>query len=397
MTLDDLQFEHNSRQVGPRRTGRWIALALALLGLAFVITGGIWQRRRARAALDHATEEAAVAVVDVIHPAFGSGGNKIVLPGNAQAFYDTPIYARTSGYLKAWYVDIGRHVRKGQLLAEIEAPELDRQLQQAQANLATAQSNLNLANITANRNQRLLKTNSIAVQERDNAVATAASDKAIVEASAAEVARLEQLKAYQKIYAPFDGVVTARNTDVGTVIDAGAGGTSKELFHISAIDKLRVFVAIPEVWSRYARPGTSATLSLAEFPNREFHCTLVRTTNAIDLNTRTLLTEFDVDNRTGEILPGSYVQLHLKLPSAAAVLTVPSNTLLFRQEGLRVGVVRDGKTQLVPITIGQDYGTRVEVLSGLQPQDEIILDPADSLIDGLPVRIHAVQAAQAKP
>lgn len=394
--MEDVRLNSKSEQPRPKHRARWIALVIGLLVLAIVIAGGIRQRMRAEVALDQATEAAAIATVDVVHPAYDKGGSEIVLPGNAEAFLDTPIYARTSGYLKAWYFDIGSHVRKGQLLVEIEAPELDKQLQQARANLATAQSNLNLANITANRNERLLKTNSIAVQDRDNAVAAAASGKAAVDANTAEVARLEQLKAYQRIYAPFDGIITGRNTDIGTVIDAGAGGVSKELFHISAIDKLRVFVAIPETWSRYARPGTRATLNLTEFPNRDFPCTLARTANAIDPTTRTLLTEFDVDNRSGELLPGSYVQLHLKLPSAAAPLTVPSNTLLFRQEGLRVGVVRDGKTQLVPIVIGHDYGIKVEVISGLKPEDEVILDPSDSLIDGLQVRIHAVQGAQAK-
>jgi RND family efflux transporter MFP subunit len=394
MTMEDMQMNATSRQDRQKHRGRWVALAIALLALGGVIAGGVWQRIRAEASLGQATEAAAITTVDVVHPAYDSGGNEIVLPGNAEAYFDTAIYARTSGYLKNWYFDIGSHVRKGQLLAEIEAPELDQQLQQARANLATAHADMDLARITANRSERLLKTSSIAVQERDNAVAAAASSTAAVDASAAEVARLEELKAYQRIYAPFDGVITARNTDFGTVINAGAGGISNELFHISAIDKLRVFVAIPEVWSRYARPGITATLKLAEFPSREFPCTLVRTANAIDPSTRTLLTEFDVDNRAGELLPGSYVQLRLKLPGSASVLTVPANTLLFRQEGPRAAVVRNGRTQLVPITIGHDYGVTVEILSGLKAEDEVILDPSDSLIDGLPVRIHGVQGSQ---
>jgi RND family efflux transporter MFP subunit len=336
-----------------------------------------------------------VAYVDVVHPTVDGTGNEIVLPGSAQAFVDTPIYARTSGYLKAWYFDIGSHVRKGQLLAEIEAPELDKQLLQARANLSTAQSNYNLATITANRDQRLLKTNSISTQETDNAVAQATSTKSIADASAAELARLEQLKTYQRIYAPFDGVITARNTDVGAVIDAGAG-SAKELFHISAVDKLRVFVSVPEAWSRSARPGTKAMLNLVEFPDKSFPCTLVRSSGAIETATRTLLTEFDVDNPTGELLPGSYVQVHFKLPSSTTSIVVPANTLLFRSEGLRVGVVQNGKTKLVPITIGRDYGLSVEVLAGLQPTDAVILDPSDSLIDGLEVRIRTVQGPKKK-
>jgi RND family efflux transporter MFP subunit len=374
---------------------KWIIVFLAFVVLALVVGGGIWQRTRAEEALVNATEQAATTTVDVIHPVFDASGNELVLPGNAQAFSDTPIYARTSGYLKAWNFDIGSRVHKGQLIAEIEAPEVDQQLMQARANLATAQSNHNIAVITANRNERLLKTNSISTQETENAQAQAAATRTIADASAAELARLEQMKAYQKMYAPFDGVITVRNTDVGAVIDAGAGN-AKELFHISKIDRLRVFVPMPEMWSRYSRPGTKAELTLSEFPNRKFTCVLVRNSGAIETNTRTLLTEFDVDNSSGELFPGSYVQVHLKLPTTASALTVPANTLLFRSEGLRVGVVREGKTQLVPITIGRDFGTRVEVLSGVEPTDSVILDPSDSLIDGLSVRVRAVQGQKQK-
>ena len=236
---------------------KWTALFLFIVVIALVVGSGIWQRIRAEESLVKTTEEAATSTVDVIHPALDSTGNELVLPGNAQAYSDTPIYARTSGFLKSWNFDIGSHVRKVQLLIELEAPEVDKQLMQARANLATAQSNHNIATITANRNERLLKTNSVSTQETENALAQAAATKAISDASAAEVARLEQMKAYQRIYAPFDGVITARNTDVGAVIDSGAG-SAKELFHISKIDKLRVFVPIPEMWSRYARPGTKA-------------------------------------------------------------------------------------------------------------------------------------------
>lgn len=392
----------DAAQVNPttpkQRTGnaaRWTALIMFVVIVALVIGGGIWQRMRAEESLVKATEVAAISTVDVIHPSLDATGNELVLPGNAQAYSDTPIYARTSGFLKAWNFDIGAHVRKGQLLVELEAPEVDKQLMQARANLATAQSNHDIATLIANRDQRLLKTNSISAQETENALAQATATKAIGEASAAEVARLEQMKAYQRIYAPFDGVITARNTDVGAVIDSGAG-SAKELFHISKIDRLRIFVPIPEMWSRHARPGTKADLSLTEFPNRTFQCTLVRTSGSIETATRTLLTEFEVDNSSGELLPGSYVQVHLKLPTSASALTVPANTLLFRAEGLRIGVVKDGKTKLMPITVGRDFGTKVEVLSGVQADDSVILDPSDSLIDGLSVRVREVQGQQSK-
>jgi RND family efflux transporter MFP subunit len=368
-------------------------MLIGCLAIACVITGGIRARTRAAVALAKETEQAAVASVDVVSPRYDGSGGELVLPGNAQAYQDTPVYARTSGYLKSWHFDIGAHVKKGQLLAEIEAPELDKQLLQARANLATAEAKLNIATITANRTERLLKTNSISTQERDNAVAAAAADKAIVESNRAEVARLEQLQSYERVYAPFDGVITARNTDVGALIAAGAG-SAKELFHLGSTGKLRVYVDVPEVWSRIVRAGVRATLTLAEFPNRVFPCILVRNAGAIDPASRTLLAEFDVDNPSGELLPGAYVQLHLKLPSSVSPLTVPSNALLFRAEGVSVGVVRNDRVHLVPIRVGRDFGASVEVQSGVQPQDAVILDPSDSLTDGMPVRIHAVQESK---
>jgi RND family efflux transporter MFP subunit len=393
-----METPHENLKTSKPRTGsaaKWTALIVFVVVVALVVGSGIWQRIRAEESLVKVTEEASTSTVDVIHASLDATGNELVLPGNAQAYSDTPIYARTSGFLKAWNFDIGAHVRKGQLLVELEAPEVDKQLMQARANLATAQSNHDIATIIAKRDERLLKTNSISAQETENALAQATATKAIGEASAAEVARLEQMKAYQRIYAPFDGVITARNTDVGAVIDSGAG-SAKELFHISKIDRLRVFVPVPEMWSRHARPGTKAELSLTEFPNRTFPCTLVRTSGSIETATRTLLTEFEVDNSSGELLPGSYVQVHLTLPASASALTVPANTLLFRAEGLRVGVVKDGKTKLMPITVGRDFGTKVEVLSGVQADDSIILDPSDSLIDGLSVRVREVQGQNKK-
>jgi RND family efflux transporter MFP subunit len=393
-----METPHENLKTSKPRTGsaaKWTALIVFVVVVALVVGSGIWQRIRAEESLVKVTEEASTSTVDIIHASLDATGNELVLPGNAQAYSDTPIYARTSGFLKAWNFDIGAHVRKGQLLVELEAPEVDKQLMQARANLATAQSNHDIATIIAKRDERLLKTNSISAQETENALAQATATKAIGEASAAEVARLEQMKAYQRIYAPFDGVITARNTDVGAVIDSGAG-SAKELFHISKIDRLRVFVPVPEMWSRHARPGTKAELSLTEFPNRTFPCTLVRTSGSIETATRTLLTEFEVDNSSGELLPGSYVQVHLTLPASASALTVPANTLLFRAEGLRVGVVRDGKTKLMPITVGRDFGTKVEVLSGVQADDSIILDPSDSLIDGLSVRVREVQGQNKK-
>jgi RND family efflux transporter MFP subunit len=309
------------------------------------------------------------------------------LPGNTQAFIDSPIYSRTSGYLKDWYFDIGAHVRKGQLMATIETPELDQQLQVAQADLKSAQANLDLANTTATRYQNLLKTNSVSKQETDVATSDAAAKKAAVDASMANVRRLEQLQSFEKVYAPFDGIVTARNTDIGRLISAGQNTTPQELFHLAAIGKLRVYVAVPEAYSSAIKDGGKATLTLDEFPGRVFEGTIARNSNAIDQSTRTLNVEVDVDNPKGELLPGAYVFVHFKVPQHAAGLTLPSNTLLFRSEGLQVGVVRNGRVQLVPVKIAKDAGATVEIASGLTPNDPVILDPSDSLTRGQEVQI----------
>jgi RND family efflux transporter MFP subunit len=271
------------------------------------------------------------------------------------------------------------------LLAEIETPEIDQQLEQARADLDTAQANLNLAKITAARWQDLVSTGSVSQQETDQAVSNLSAVKAAAESSAANVRRLEQLQSFEKIYAPFNGIITARNTDIGALIDAGAT-QPKELFHMAAIRTLRVYVAVPEVYSRAALSGAPATLTLDEFPGQTFRGTLVRNANAIDLASRTLLVEVDIDNPTGQLLPGAYVFVHLKLPDETRSVTIPSNALIFRKEGLQVGLVRDGKAKLLPVKISRDYGNIVEIVSGLQPTDAVIVDPSDSLVDGTPVR-----------
>jgi len=329
----------------------------------------------------------AIPTVNVISPKIGAPAEEITLPGNTQAFTDTPIYARTNGYIKAWYADIGARVKAGQLLATIETPEIDQQLQQALADLATAQANYELAKSTAARWEFLLKTDSVSKQETDEKIGDLNAKKATVDASQANVRRLEQTQGFQKVYAPFSGVITARNIDTGSLINAGAGSPGSQLFHIAAVDKLRVYVAVPEAYSRAARSGSPADLTLNEFPGRTFHGTLVRTSNSIDPTSRTLLTEVDVNNPTGELLPGSYVFVHLKLPSQVRAFTIPSNTLLFRSEGLQVAVVRNDHAQLIPIKIGRDYGAAVEVISGLRAGEQLIVDPADSLVSGTEVQV----------
>jgi len=367
---------------------RRLAWGVALFGAAFmavIIYYGIHSRVSAESRLQAKTEEAAILTVTVALPKIADQTQEIVLPGNTQAFIDSPIYARTNGYLKRWYVDIGARVRKGELLAEIEAPELDQQLREARAQLATVEANLNLSQITAERDENLLKTRSVSTQERDNAVNSYAANKATVQSNQANVARLEQLQSFEKIHAPFDGVITARSTDVGALIDSGAN--ARELFHIAAIDKLRVYVSIPEIYSRVARPGTVADLTLDEYPGQIFHGTLVRNSNSIDYSSRTLLVEIDVTNHNRELMPGAYVQVHFKLPAGVSSVVIPSSALLFRKEGLQVGVVRNGKAELVRVTPGHDYGASMEILSGIQATDSVILNPADSLTSGTPVHI----------
>ncbi len=385
----------------PRLSGPWtgFAIAAAILAtgaLAVAIRAGITTRVAAKANLTRATEEATIPFVTTIHPREGAPLQELVLPGSTQPFSDTPIYARTSGYLKSWNFDIGAHVSHGDLLAEIDTPEIDKQLQQARAELETAQANYHLAETTAARWKALLQTDSVSRQEADEKAADLTAKKSIADSSASNVRRLEDLQSFQKIYAPFDGALTARNTDIGALIDAGANSPGKELFHLAATGTLRVFVAVPEVHSRAARPGAAATLTLDEYPGRSFSGTLVRTSNAIDPASRTLLTEIDVLNPAGELLPGAYVSVHLKLPRFIRSVTVPSNTLLFRSEGLRVALVRDGQVQLAAVKLGRDYGNTVEVISGLQASDAVVLDPADSLVSGTPVRFNSSGSGRAE-
>lgn len=397
MTVEEQQTADKAVQPeneAPRTLGgAWRGLLLVVLVggviLAYLIFSGLTQRAHANTALEHETIANSVPTVAVVAPQMTPGEDEVILPGNMQAFIDTPIWARASGYLTAWYVDIGARVKQGQLLARIEAPEVDQQLQQARDQLATSQANLKLSQITAERYSNLFKTDSVAKQDVDNAVQNAAANVAAVHSAQANVARLEQLVGYEKVYAPFDGVITMRNIDVGALVDADTNTAGKELFHLAANNTLRVYVNVPEVYSRATKSGASAYLTLNEFPGRQFHGTIVRNADAIDVNSRTLLVEVDVKNPTGELLPGSYVSVHLKLPVKVEAVTVPSNTLLFRSEGLRVAVVRDGRTVLVPVVLGHDYGDKVEILSGISAHDQVIANPSDSIVSGQQVQIAA--------
>lgn len=372
-----------------RQTGVLMVLLFLVVSgaLGALIYKGIGTRVSAESAL--VTEAHASAAIDVAvtSPKPAGGAQEVILPGNTQAFTDAPIYARTNGYLKKWYADIGARVHKGDLLAEIESPEVDAQLLQAKANLATANANLQLAQIQAARWQSLIKTNAVSQDELDQKVSALGADKAIVAADEASVRNLEDLVSFEKVTAPFDGVVTARKTDVGSLINAGVGSAAPELFHMAAIDRLRVFVSVPEQDIRAVPEGETATLFLNEFPGRTFTGKIVRNSNSIDPTSRTLLVEVDVDNPTGELLPGAYVSVHFRLPGASNSLTIPANSVLFRTEGLRVALVRDGRAQLTPVKVGRDFGDSLEVVDGLKADDQVIVNPPDSLISGAPVSI----------
>ena len=377
-------------EAGTRKAPRksWLVLVVALVVVAALLVSGIWSRVRARTTLKAETAQVALTAVSVVSPKQTAPTQEIILPGNVQPFITSPIYARTKGYLKKWYVDIGGRVKQGQLLAVIETPEVDQQLQQARSNLLTAQANLELASITKTRYQGLLKSKAVSQQDVDNAVGTYNANKAIVEADQAAVDQYTALVSFEKIYAPFDGIVTARNTDIGDLINSGSNANVKtDLFHIAQPGKLRVYVNVPEQYSQGIKVGMTADLSLAEFPGRTFQGKLVRTADSINVTTRTLLIEVDVDNPTGTLLTGSYAEVHLKVPEHKSTLILPVNTLLFRSEGLRVGVVKDGKVVLTAVTPGHDFGDRIEIVSGVTPDDQVIVNPPDSIVSGQAVQI----------
>jgi len=415
-----VETPHAKRPVPPPARPRTlrvvVLLVLAVLIVAGMVFWGINARIQTAAATKETTRELAIPAVSVIHPKPGAVKDEVVLPGNVQAFTDSPIYARSSGYLKQWNVDIGGHVKAGQVLATIEAPELDQQVRQAKATIQQTQASLDqaianqqqgkaneeLARVNADRWRALVAKGAVSRQENDQyqaqyqaqvanlnaleqAIAAARSNIAVAEAN---LGRLQEMQSYEIVRAPFDGIVTARNIDIGALINAGNGGAAQELFHMASTAKLRVYVSVPQADSRAAAPGLKSYLTLPEFPGRRFPGELVRTSGAIDQATRTLLTEVDVDNASGELRPGAYAEVHLMIPEGSRSLILPVSTLIFRSEGLRVGVVRAGnKAELVPIILGKDYGNEVEVVSGLGENDAVISNPPDSLASGATVQV----------
>jgi RND family efflux transporter MFP subunit len=381
---------HGGPPDAPPLSGRVAAIMIVVLLVLAVLlaVGGIIPRVRARTELKDQTDALAAPTVIANPPQAGQVGQEVILPGNVYAYSDASLFARTDGYLDKWYFDIGAHVRKGQLLAIISTPEVDKQLLQARADLTTAEATAGLAKINSGRYQGLLTQNAVSKQDTDTFVTQEASTNSTVDSAQANVQRLEQLQSFEKIYAPFSGVVTARNVDVGQLINAGAGTL---MFRLSAIDVLRVYVNVPQIYSQSAVPGSTAKLTLSEFPGQTFTGKLVRTARAIDPASRTLLVEFDVDNRDGKLLPGAYTEVHMNVHQGVAPLIIPVSALIFRNQGLQVGTVVKGtngdQAKLLQVTLGQDDGSTVQVIHGLSADSQVIQNPPDSLIDGEPVHV----------
>lgn len=380
--------QHNGVQPSGRFR-RWLIPVTITVVVAGVLFAGIRSRLTAEANLRTVTAQLAVPSVSVVLPKQTAPAQEIILPGNIQPFISSPIYARTDGYLKKWYFDIGAHVKAGDLLAIIQTPEVDEQLAQVRSTLATAEANLELAQITRDRYQSLLKKHAVPQQAVDNAVGTYAANKAIVDADEANVRHYAALVSFEKVYAPFDGVIIARNTDIGDLINSGSNTAPKtDLFDMVQARTLRVYVNVPEEYSQGVKLGqTEADIVLGEFPDKRFPGKLVRTADAINATTRTLLVEVDVPNPSGTLFSGSYAEVHLKIPGQNSTFLIPVNTLIFRSEKLQVGVVKNGKVSLADLIPGHDFGNEIEIVAGLNANDQIVVNPPDSLVSGQEVKI----------
>jgi RND family efflux transporter MFP subunit len=395
---NELGAEGALAPAGTKRSARGLgraALFVAVAALLVLIWAGV-TAHFASAKLKEVTEEQAVVTVATIKPSAQSGLSELILPGNIQANYEAPIYARTSGYLKRWLVDIGTPVKAGQLLAEIESPEVDQQLRQAEADLATAEANQKIADLTAQRWRDLRSTDSVSKQEADEKIASAASGDAQMQAAHANVQRLKELSGFEKIVAPFDGVVTARNTDIGQLIAAGEN-TGPALFRVADMHRLRTYVTVPQTYAAGMTPGLKADLLFPDRPGKVYTATLDSTSSAIDQTTRTLLAQLVIDNKNGELLPGAYAEVHFHLPPGVAgpIFKLPANVLLFRSDGLHVGTVdANNHVVLKTVEVGRDFGSDIEIIHGLTPDDNVILSPPDSLTEGMAVRLATPPKAE---
>jgi RND family efflux transporter MFP subunit len=386
---------HQPNQTAPP-PGHGIKLFLLIPAVLAVFgTLTFYMRSRSNIALAATTQTMEAEPVTITHPQVGKPDNDISLPSTLQAFSDSPIYARTSGYIAHWYADIGTHVHQGQLLAVIESPEVDQELNQARATLNQTQANLTLADITAKRYQDLIDTNAVAQQQVDQNNQNLDALKAGLQASIANVKRLEELQGFEKVTAPFDGVITQRLTDIGNLINAGNGGADAQLFHISKIDVVRVFVPVPEVYSDQITDGLKASLELIQLPNRQFTGTVTRSSHSIDMSSHTLLTEIDVPNPSGELMPGAYANVHLHLAAQVQHLVIPTGAVLFQTAGPQVAVVNQhNQVEIRKVFIGRDFGNTIEIIGGLSPSDQVIASPPDYLVNGMQV---TVQPASGQP
>jgi RND family efflux transporter MFP subunit len=395
-TVKEPEHDVNSSRPGGSRTRLlgWFTV----LFLVFLVIGlyNILERRSERGVLAQQTEKMSVPHVAVIHATPVDAESQLILPGNVQSYVESPIYARTNGYLRKWYKDIGSHVKQGDLLAEIDSPEVDAQLAQSRADLATSQANLKLAGVTAQRYEGLLKSDAVSKQEVDNYTGDYSAKQAMVQSAEANVKRLEDLESFKRVYAPFSGVITQRNVDTGTLINAGNGGNTREMFHLAQTDPLRVYVSVPQSYAPSIRVGLKACLQLTEFPDRRFCGQVVRTANAIDPSNRTLLTEVDVPNPLGTLLQGEYAEVHFDAQLNGKRLSLPINALLFRPEGTMAAVVNpDNRIALKKLAVGRDFGTSIEVLDGVAPQDAVVINPPDSLENGEQVTVNGPNGAGA--
>lgn len=364
-------------------------VVVVLLILCVFAAIGILRRMHAGSVLADRTNALAAPFVTVAPAKPGAPVETFVLPGNVTAYTDSPIYARTEGYLRHWYFDIGAHVKKGELLAVIDTPELDKQVAQAEADLATAQANANNARIQAQRYSGLVKSDAVSQQDTDTFVNQAAATESAVKSSQANLQRLRELQSFERVYAPFDGVVTARAVDTGQLISSGSGqAAGTELFHMQALQTLRVYTNVPQLHSQTLRRGMKIDLTFPEHPGKTYEGTLERTADAIDPTSRTLLVEIDVNNRSGELMPGALAQVHFKTPPVGPTFIVPATALIFRREGMQVSTVVNGDVaHLLSVMIGEDDGATVQIISGLNSSDQVILDPPDSLIEGEKVTV----------
>ena len=383
--------------LGPNPAGRaklLIGAALLVLITAGAVT--FLNRHTESNALAKETEAVSVPTVAVVQPASEPGNDELVLPGNLLAFEESPIFARTNGYLLRWYKDIGSKIQKGELLAAIDTPEIDQELSQARASREQIKAALDLAKISADRWANLLKTDSVSQQEADQEASGYQQALANLAAADANVRRLEELESFKNVYAPFSGVLTKRNVDPGALINSGAQATGKELFDVARVDPLRVYVSVPQAYAPSMKVGMKANVTLQEFPSQKFLGTVARTADAIDPATRTLNTEVDVPNKDGKLLPGSFGQVHFATGASVPRITIPVNAMLFRAEGPQVAVVdKDNKVHLRPISIGRDFGATLEILGGLDVSDRIVINPSDSLEEGQQVHVATPSAGDA--